>query len=204
MIFDVARVAIRRSRLASRAERRRLAVPARSRPDRVHRRNREPGLVDAPEVVARPRRRPGAGGTILLVQKWVHDAAAWEGLRTTEQERVIGRTKRDSVELDHKPAASHVASTDQDRFGKIFRRNIPYGTVAEHGTMFVGFSAEPSRSTRCWGAWSGRAGAATRSPLHADRSPARTTSSRRSNRSTESRRSRHANVGLCSFNRLNP
>jgi len=35
-----------------------------------------------------------------------------------------------------------VASTDQERFGDIFRRNIPYGTVTDHGTMFVGFSAD--------------------------------------------------------------
>jgi putative iron-dependent peroxidase len=55
---------------------------------------------------------------------------------------VIGRRKLDSVELDDKPRDSHVASTDQDRFGKIFRRNMPYGTVTEHGTMFVGFSAD--------------------------------------------------------------
>ena len=58
-----------------------------------------------------------------------------------EQEQVIGRTKPDSIELEDKPANSHVASTDQDTFGKIFRRNTPYGTVAEHGTMFVGFCA---------------------------------------------------------------
>jgi putative iron-dependent peroxidase len=55
---------------------------------------------------------------------------------------VIGRTKPDSIELEDKPADSHVASTDQDRFGKIFRRNMPYGTVTDHGTMFVGFSSE--------------------------------------------------------------
>jgi porphyrinogen peroxidase len=55
---------------------------------------------------------------------------------------VIGRTKPDSVELEDKPASSHVASTDQDTFGKIFRRNMPYGTVTDHGTMFVGFCAE--------------------------------------------------------------
>jgi len=54
----------------------------------------------------------------------------------------IGRTKDESVELDDKPAESHVARTDQDEFGKIFRRNMPYGTVTEHGTMFVGFSAQ--------------------------------------------------------------
>ena len=59
----------------------------------------------------------------------------------------MGRTKSESVELDDKPPASHVARTDQDRFGKVFRRNMPYGTVTEHGTMFVGFSAEQRRLT---------------------------------------------------------
>src|SRR5207247_1509459 len=53
--------------------------------------------------------------------------------------------KMDSVELEDKSAESHVGSTDQDTFGKIFRRNMPYGTVMEHGTMFVGFSAEQQR-----------------------------------------------------------
>jgi len=101
-----------------------------------------PTLIDAPELVLVPAGRPGAGGTILLLQKWVHDAPAWESLALASQEAVIGRRKSDSVELDDKPADSHVASTDQDRFGKIFRRNMPYGTVGDHGTMFVGFSAD--------------------------------------------------------------
>jgi putative iron-dependent peroxidase len=101
-----------------------------------------PTLIEAPEIVLLPEGRPGAGGTILLLQKWPHDAVAWESLPVDEQELVIGRRKLDSQELDDKPADSHVASTDQDDFGKIFRRNMPYGTVTEHGTMFVGFSAE--------------------------------------------------------------
>jgi putative iron-dependent peroxidase len=100
-----------------------------------------PTLIDAPELVLVPDGHPGAGGTILLLQKWVHDSAAWESLPVADQEQVIGRRKPDSVELDDKPADSHVASTDQDRFGKIFRRNMPYGTVTDHGTMFVGFSS---------------------------------------------------------------
>jgi putative iron-dependent peroxidase len=101
-----------------------------------------PTLIDAPELVLVPDGKPGAGGTILLLQKWVHDAAAWESLPVADQERVIGRTKLDSVELEDKAPDSHVASTDQDQFGKIFRRNMPYGTVTDHGTMFVGFSSE--------------------------------------------------------------
>jgi putative iron-dependent peroxidase len=101
-----------------------------------------PNLIDAPQVALIPDGRLGAGGTILLLQKWVHDAAAWEALPVASQEGVIGRTKQDGVELEDKPPDSHVASTDQDRFAKIFRRNTPYGTVTDHGTMFVGFSSE--------------------------------------------------------------
>ena len=100
-----------------------------------------PTLIEAPELVLVPEGQPGAGGTILLLQKWAHDAAGWESLGVPAQEAVIGRRKADSVELEDKPPDSHVASTDQDRFGKIFRRNTPYGTVSDHGTMFVGFSA---------------------------------------------------------------
>lgn len=89
-----------------------------------------------------PDGSPGASGTILLLQKWAHEAPAWEALAVDEQERVIGRTKGDSVELEDKPATSHVARTDQDSFGDIFRRSMPYGTVTDHGTMFVGFASE--------------------------------------------------------------
>jgi putative iron-dependent peroxidase len=101
-----------------------------------------PSLIEAPEFSVIPDGIPGAGGTILLLQKWSHDADAWEALPVARQEQVIGRTKDESIELDDKPAESHVARTDQDEFGKIFRRNTPYGTVTDHGTMFVGFSAQ--------------------------------------------------------------
>jgi len=78
----------------------------------------------------------------LLLQKWVHDGAAWTSLDTKRQEQAIGRTKVDSVELVDRPETSHVARTDQDDFGHMFRRNTAFGSVREHGTMFVGFSAE--------------------------------------------------------------
>ena len=57
----------------------------------------------------------------------------------------MGRTKLDSVELCNKSPDSHVARTDQDEFGNIFRRNMPYGNVDDHGTVFVGFSSEQQR-----------------------------------------------------------
>jgi porphyrinogen peroxidase len=101
-----------------------------------------PTLIEATDVVLVPDGEPGEGGTVLLLQKWTHDASAWESLEIDTQEQVIGRRKLDSVELEAKPSDSHVASTDQDTFGRIFRRNMPYGTVTDHGTMFVGFCRE--------------------------------------------------------------
>jgi putative iron-dependent peroxidase len=102
---------------------------------------KNPSLLQAPNVALIPEGTPGAGGTILLLQQWAHDVTAWESLADSTQEQVIGRTKPDSIELDPQPRDSHVARTDQEVFGNIFRRNMPYGTVTNHGTMFVGFSA---------------------------------------------------------------
>lgn len=100
-----------------------------------------PSLSTAPGMVLVPDDSPGAGGAVLLLQKWEHDATSWTRLPVSEQEQVIGRTKLDSVELGDRPDTSHAARTDQDDFGHIFRRNTPYGSVLNHGTMFVGFSA---------------------------------------------------------------
>lgn len=100
-----------------------------------------PSLSVAPSKVLAPPGSAGAGGSVMLLQKWVHEAAEWSRLPVAEQERVIGRRKPDSVELSDRPATSHVARTDQDEFGTIFRRNTPFGSAVEHGTMFVGFSA---------------------------------------------------------------
>jgi putative iron-dependent peroxidase len=115
-----------------------------------------PSLFDAPEVALIADGTAGAGGTILLLQKWTHDVSAWESLPVAGQEHVIGRSKDESVELDVKPPDSHVARTDQDRFGKIFRRNMPYGTVTDHGTMFVGFSADQGRLAKMLGSMAGQ------------------------------------------------
>jgi porphyrinogen peroxidase len=104
-----------------------------------------PTLIEAADVALIAEGSPGEAGTVLLLQKWSHDAPAWESLSQSEQERAMGRTKPDSVELEDKSADSHVARTDQERFGKIFRRNMPYGTATDHGTMFVGFSADQHR-----------------------------------------------------------
>ena len=100
-----------------------------------------PSLADAPSIASIADGEPGAGGSILLLQRWEHDVSTWEALPPPGQEAAMGRTKDDSTELDPRPEDSHVARTDQDDFGHVFRRNMPYGTVHEHGTMFVGFAA---------------------------------------------------------------
>ena len=85
--------------------------------------------------------RGGPDGSAL--QKWTHDARLGSRFRSKDRKQVIGRRKLDSDELEDKPADSHVPSTDQDVFGHVFRRNMPYGTTTDHGTMFVGFCREP-------------------------------------------------------------
>ena len=107
-----------------------------------------PTLLDAPSAALLPEGVAGAAGSVLLLQKWKHKVAEWEALKIKKQERIMGRTKLDSTELKNKPEDSHVARTDQDEFGKIFRRNMPYGNVEDHGTMFVGFSADQKRLSR--------------------------------------------------------
>jgi porphyrinogen peroxidase len=107
-----------------------------------------PTLLDAPVAALLPEGVPGAAGSVLLLQKWKHDVAQWEAVPVDQQEQIIGRTKLDSIELKNKPSDSHVARTDQDEFGNIFRRNMPYGNVEDHGTMFVGFSADQTRLSR--------------------------------------------------------
>ncbi|MGV0838415.1 Dyp-type peroxidase [Mycolicibacterium thermoresistibile] len=92
------------------------------------------------------------GGCYVHVQKYVHDITAWEALPVDEQQRVIGRTKLDDIELDDdvKPTNSHVAlNVIEDEDGNeldIVRHNMPFGEVgkSEYGTYFIGYSRTPS------------------------------------------------------------
>jgi putative iron-dependent peroxidase len=112
-----------------------------------------PPLSEAPEVALVPAGSPGAGGSVVLVQQWLHDAVAFEALPLEEQEKVIGRTKETSTELaeEVRGAESHVSRTVIEEHGveqHIFRRNTPFGTATSHGTMFIGFSCEQQRLAR--------------------------------------------------------
>src|SRR6266498_1016176 len=100
---------------------------------------------------------PGfAGGSYVIVQKYLHDLKAWNALPVEAQEKVIGRTKLSDIELDDavQPPDSHVARTtivDPDGTErKILRDNMPFGTVGrgEFGTYFIGYARTPTVTER--------------------------------------------------------
>jgi putative iron-dependent peroxidase len=116
-----------------------------------------PTLLEAPAAALVPDGQPGAGGSHVLAMRWVHDLDAFEARPVAEQQDIIGRTKPDSIELDDdvKPPTAHIARVEiEDDAGNelpIYRRSVPYGTVAEHGLYFVAFSAERARFERMLG-----------------------------------------------------
>jgi len=89
-----------------------------------------------------------AGGSYVVVQKYVHDMAGWAALSTEEQEAIMGRTKIDNVEIDDDaaPRKSHktLATIEDDAGGElgILRDNMPFGRpgAGEFGTYFIGYS----------------------------------------------------------------
>jgi putative iron-dependent peroxidase len=89
-----------------------------------------------------------AGGSYVIVQKYLHDMAKWNALPTEVQEGMIGRTKLDDIELDDsvKPTFAHNAlTTIVDEDGEeidIVRDNMPFGNTAkgEYGTYFIGYA----------------------------------------------------------------
>lgn len=111
-----------------------------------------PNHFEAP-AIALYGEGPFAGGSVALVQQWKHDLAAFERLDDDAQAKVIGRTKRDSIELDDTgmPPDAHVARTTIEIDGEeqpVWRRSVPWGNVREHGLMFLAFTREQSRLQR--------------------------------------------------------
>ena len=91
-----------------------------------------------------------AGGSYVIIQKYLHDLSAWNALSTEAQERIIGRTKLSDIELDDsvKPTSAHSALTTIVENGKeikILRDNMPFGRpgYGEFGTYFIGYSRSP-------------------------------------------------------------
>jgi putative iron-dependent peroxidase len=92
-----------------------------------------------------------AGGSYVIVQKYLHDLTSWNALPVAEQEGIIGRTKLSDIELadEVKPSNSHVALNTIVGPGgeqrQIVRDNMAFGTVGEgeFGTYFIGYASSP-------------------------------------------------------------
>ena len=141
-----------------------VAVLATDVPAFVHRDSRDltgfidgtanPMLLEAPAAALVPDDQRGAGGSHVIAIRWVHDLVAFDALPVADQERVFGRTKPDSVEFtgDALPPRAHIARVQiEDEAGDevpIYRRSVPYGTVAEHGLQFIAFSADRAQFDR--------------------------------------------------------
>jgi porphyrinogen peroxidase len=93
-----------------------------------------------------------AGGSYVIVQKYLHDLKAWNTLTVEQQELAVGRTKLDDIELDdaRKPGNAHIVlNVVEDENGnelQILRDNMPFGTIGtqEFGTYFIGYAKTPA------------------------------------------------------------
>lgn len=110
------------------------------------------------EVAIIPPGQPGAGGSHIIAQRWIHDLSGFSKLSVRDQEMLFGRTKADSVEIPEAPVNSHVKRMQfRDASGKIdeiTRRSTPYSYPAPkeggdgiNGLVFIGFckSQKPLR-----------------------------------------------------------
>jgi len=93
---------------------------------------------------------PFAGGSYVIVQKYLHDMKGWNALSTEAQENIIGRKKLSDIELSDgvKPTSAHSALTVIEENGKelkILRDNMPFGQPSrgEFGTYFIGYCRTP-------------------------------------------------------------
>lgn len=112
-----------------------------------------PEPYEAPGAALIGEEEPGfAGGSYLIVQKYLHDLGSWDRLSTEEQEQAVGRTKLDDVEFPDEDKASNshlVLNVIEDEEGEelaIMRFNMPFGRVGEgeYGTYFIGYAGDVS------------------------------------------------------------
>jgi putative iron-dependent peroxidase len=98
-----------------------------------------------------------AGGSYVVIQKYLHDLAAWNAMPVEQQEAAIGREKLSDIELPDgaKAPGAHTALTSiENEDGtelQILRDNMPFGSVAggrdgsgEYGTYFIGYTRDPA------------------------------------------------------------
>ena len=113
----------------------------------------EQTAVDA--TVIGPEDPAFAGGSYVIVQKYLHDLGKWNAIPVEQQEKIVGREKLSDIELDEaaKPSFAHNVLTNIEENGEqlqILRDNMPFGDVGkgEFGTYFIGYARSPDRIER--------------------------------------------------------
>ena len=93
-----------------------------------------------------------AGGSYVIVQKYLHDLGTWNALPVERQEGIIGRAKLSDIEQEDsakQPFAHNVLTsiTEDGEDLEILRDNMPFGDAAkgEFGTYFIGYARSPKR-----------------------------------------------------------
>lgn len=141
-----------------------LALLAREQPAFTYKASRDltgfedgtenPPLDDAPAAAVVPDGEPGAGSSVVLLQRWVHDLDSFEELDHADKCQVIGRDLDTSEELpdDVRSERAHISRVvvhdgDGDEL-EVFRRSTAYGGLLEHGLMFLAFSPDRARLQR--------------------------------------------------------
>ena len=111
------------------------------------------GAIDATVIGAEDA--AFAGGSYVVVQKYLHDLKGWEAVPVEEQENIIGRHKLSDIEqrdADKKPYAHNVLTNIEENGEQlqIVRDNMPFGEVGkgEFGTYFIGYARSPQRIER--------------------------------------------------------
>ena len=96
-----------------------------------------------------------AGGSYVIVQKYLHDLPKWNAIPVENQEGIVGRKKLSDIELDDadKPPFAHNVLTTIEEDGRqleILRDNMPFGNIkdGEFGTYFIGYARSPARIER--------------------------------------------------------
>jgi putative iron-dependent peroxidase len=96
-----------------------------------------------------------AGGSYVIVQKYLHDLNTWNAIPVERQEKIMGREKLSDIELAEadKPSFAHNVLTNIEENGEqlqILRDNMPFGDIGkgEFGTYFIGYARSPSRIER--------------------------------------------------------
>ena len=91
-----------------------------------------------------------AGGSYVIVQKYLHDLKGWNALPVEKQELIIGRHKLSDIEqpdAEKAPYAHNVLASVEENGQQlqILRDNMPFGRPGsgEFGTYFIGYCRTP-------------------------------------------------------------